>query len=51
VSDGDELVGEAQELVEQGESRLVARRKVNGELDALLGDGLVDPRLRLLLAE
>jgi hypothetical protein len=51
VSDGDELVGEAQELVEQGKGRLVAGRKVDGELDALLGNGLVNPRLKLLLAE
>jgi hypothetical protein len=51
VGDGYELVGESQKLVEQGKGRLVAGRKVDGELDALLGDGLVDPVLKLLLVE
>lgn len=40
----DESVGEAQVLVEKGQSRGVAGGEVDGELDTLLGDGLVDPK-------
>lgn len=40
----DESVGEAQVLVEKGQSRGVAGGEVDGELDTLPGDGLVDPK-------
>lgn len=47
VGGGNELVGEAQELVEEGQSCVVAVGKVDGKLDTLLRDGLVDPALML----
>lgn len=43
VGGGNELIGETQELVEEGQSRGVGRGKVDGKLDTLLGDGLIDP--------
>lgn len=43
VGGGNEFVGEAEELVEEGQGCVVAAGEVNGELDALLRDGLVDP--------
>lgn len=43
VGGGNEFIGETQELVEEGQSRGVGRCKVDGKLDTLLGDGLIDP--------
>jgi hypothetical protein len=45
VRRGSEVVGETQEVLEEGEGGGVVRGKLEGEVDALLGLGVVETEL------
>jgi hypothetical protein len=45
VRRGSEVVGETQEVLEEGEGGGVVRGKLEGEIDALLGLGVVETEL------